>query len=95
VTTGVEHQHAWCRVRDNGPGVPLERAPTVFRPFVTSKTRGTGLGLSISRRIMELQGGQLTLDNAGEHGASFTFTLPLTAENAVRGTDVRAQDSHR
>jgi signal transduction histidine kinase len=95
VTTGHDGRVAWCRVRDNGAGVPLDRAPAVFRPFVTTKPRGTGLGLSISRRIIELQGGQLTLDNPGEHGASFTFTLPLASDSAEPDTDVRPQDPHR
>jgi signal transduction histidine kinase len=95
ITTGTEGQHAWCRVCDNGPGVPLDRAPSVFRPFVTTKTRGTGLGLSISRRIIELQAGQLTLDNPGEAGASFTFTLPLAAGAAEPHADVLPQDPDR
>jgi signal transduction histidine kinase len=77
ITTGRQDGHAWCRVRDNGPGVPRDKALAVFQPFTTTKTRGTGLGLSISRRVMEVQGGRLTLDNPGEPGASFTFTVPL------------------
>jgi hypothetical protein len=77
VTTGERDGSAWCRVRDTGLGVPLDRAESVFRPFATTKARGTGLGLSISKRIVELHGGSLTLDNAGQPGASFTFTLPL------------------
>ena len=82
MTTGHDGQRAWCRVRDNGPGVPVDRAASLFQPFVTTKTRGTGLGLAISRRIVELQSGQLMLDNPGEPGASFTFTLPLAAPAA-------------
>jgi len=79
VTTGQRDGAAWCRVRDTGPGVPVDRAETVFRPFATTKARGSGLGLSISRRIMELHGGALVLDNPGQPGASFTFTLALAA----------------
>ena len=56
-----------------------DRAEAIFKPFVTPKTRGTGLGLSISRRVIELQGGRLALDNPGEPGASFTLTLPHRA----------------
>jgi signal transduction histidine kinase len=59
--------------------VPADKAEAIFRPFVTTKPRGTGLGLAISRRMIELQGGSLVLDNPGEPGASFTFTLPLKA----------------
>ena len=59
-----------------GCGVPIDRAETIFKPFFTSKSRGTGLGLSISRRIMEMHGGRLVLDNPGMQAASFTFMLP-------------------
>jgi signal transduction histidine kinase len=96
VTTGSGGEgEAWCRVRDNGPGVPAEKAATVFQPFMTTKAKGTGLGLSISRRVMEVQGGRLTLDNPGEPGASFTFTLPKAARPAEPGPDVRPQDPDR
>lgn len=77
VATGVSDGMAWCRVQDFGPGVPADRAEAIFRPFVTTKTRGTGLGLAISRRLIEVQGGRLTLDNPGHTGAAFTFTIPL------------------
>jgi signal transduction histidine kinase len=79
IVTGAGEDRAWCRVRDDGPGVSADRAEAIFRPFVTSRARGTGLGLPISRRMIELQGGRLTLDNPGEAGASFTFTLPAAA----------------
>jgi signal transduction histidine kinase len=95
ITTGANGRVAWCRIRDNGPGVPLARAPSVFQPFMTTKARGTGLGLSISRRVMEVQGGSLTLDNAGEPGASFTLTLPIAAGPAETPADVRPQDPDR
>lgn len=82
VSTGTRNGDAWCRVQDNGTGVPAGRADAIFRPFVTTKKRGTGLGLSISRRVIELQGGRLALDNPGESGASFTFTLPMAPVTA-------------
>ena len=79
VSAEVRGGQAWCRVRDNGPGVPADRMPTLFRPFTTTKARGTGLGLATSLRLIELQGGQLTLENPGEPGASFAFSLPLSS----------------
>ncbi|HOG28652.1 MAG TPA: ATP-binding protein [Vicinamibacterales bacterium] len=65
-----------CSVRDQGPGIPADRAETIFRPFTTTKARGTGLGLATSRRLVELQGGRLWLDNPGAPCACFVFTLP-------------------
>jgi signal transduction histidine kinase len=69
-----------CSVRDNGPGVPADRSETIFRPFVTTKTQGTGLGLATSRRLIERHRGRLWLENPGQPGACFTFTLPRFVE---------------
>jgi signal transduction histidine kinase len=76
VSAHLNGREVLCRVRDNGPGVPAAQGETIFRPFVTTKARGTGLGLAISRRLIEMNGGRLSLENAGHQGASFAFTLP-------------------
>ena len=72
------------RVRDNGPGIHPDFLPHVFDRFRqadTSTTRqhgGLGLGLSIVRQLVELHGGTVAVDSAGEgQGASFTVHLPL------------------
>jgi two-component system NtrC family sensor kinase len=85
ISAVVRDGQAACSVRDNGPGVPPDRANTIFRPFMTTKPRGTGLGLATSRRLVELQGGILWLENPGEASACFTFTLPVLAEHAGTG----------
>jgi signal transduction histidine kinase len=79
IAVGDGNGMASCTVRDNGPGVPADRSEAIFRPFVTTKRDGTGLGLATSRRLIELHGGRLRLDNPGEPGASFTFTLRTSA----------------
>ncbi len=80
VSAGRRDGQAACSIRDNGPGIPADRADAIFRPFVTSKPEGTGLGLATSRRLIELHGGRLWIENPGERGACFTFTLPLFTE---------------
>ena len=77
VSTRVAGARVDCLIRDNGPGVPPDRADSIFRPFVTTRARGTGLGLATSRRLAELQDGGLWLENPGEPGACFIFSLPL------------------
>jgi signal transduction histidine kinase len=77
VATRLVGDEVRCAVEDTGPGVPAERATSIFKPFFTTKGRGTGLGLSISRRTIEQQGGRLVLDNPGASGASFSFGLPV------------------
>lgn len=82
VSVELRDSHAWCRVRDNGPGVPADRVPALFRPFTTTKAKGTGLGLATSRRLAEMMGGELLLENAGQPGACFAFTLPVYSPTA-------------
>ncbi len=65
-------------VRDNGPGVPADRVPTLFGEHAQSSAagRGHGLGLAIVRRIVERLNGTVGYEPAPGGGSSFFFTLP-------------------
>jgi signal transduction histidine kinase len=66
-------------VEDSGPGIPPERAETVFSPFVTTRASagGSGLGLYICRTITEELGGTIRVDRSPDlGGARFTLDLP-------------------
>jgi PAS domain S-box-containing protein len=70
-------------VRDNGKGINPEFLPFVFDRFrqadgsITRKFSGLGLGLSIVRHLVELHGGTVAVESAGEgKGASFSVKLP-------------------
>jgi signal transduction histidine kinase len=65
---------------DTGKGIPEEVRAKVFDPFFTTKEGGTGLGLSIAHRIITQHGGDITVEEAGERGSTFTITLPLGKE---------------
>ena len=68
---------ATMRVRDNGPGVPVELRSRIFEPGVTTKSRGWGIGLALTRRIVEdVHGGAIQLEPVSP-GASFKTELPL------------------
>lgn len=64
-------------VSDNGPHIPDEVANEIFVPFFTTKSTGTGVGLSISRRMVQLNGGSLTLSPYTGPDALTTFTINL------------------
>jgi PAS domain S-box-containing protein len=71
-------------VRDTGCGIAPAALATIFDPFVqlanqpASGSRGLGLGLDIARRLVELHGGTIQADSAGEgRGSTFIVRLPL------------------
>ena len=66
-------------VDDDGPGVMAEDWERIFDPFYTTKEpgKGNGLGLPLARRIVEMQGGSLEVDDAPFGGARFRLSLPL------------------
>jgi PAS domain S-box-containing protein len=77
---------AQITVSDNGKGIVPEFLPHVFERFRqadSSSTRsvgGLGLGLAIVRHLVEMHGGTVTAESAGEgQGATFTVKLPIMA----------------
>jgi len=79
--------HFTLRVRDQGPGVPLESRQRIFEPFVTTKGRGAatggmGIGLSLVRRSVEAMGGTVEIADPPEGGTEFLIRIPVaTATN--------------
>jgi signal transduction histidine kinase len=65
-------------VRDDGPAIPAGTQDHIFEPFFTTKPpgEGTGLGLPTSRRIVEAQGGRLSLITTGPGRTVFEIVVP-------------------
>jgi NtrC-family two-component system sensor histidine kinase KinB len=71
-------------VRDSGRGIETDRLPNLFGRFNAAHDQGTGLGLALVRRLVELLGGQVSVESRLGHGATFTFTLPVATTVATR-----------
>lgn len=71
------------KIIDSGVGVPEEKKPTIFQPFVqasTSTTRqygGSGLGLNICSQLVSLMKGNSGVEDNPEGGSIFYFSIPL------------------
>jgi signal transduction histidine kinase len=82
VTIHVEDASPELRVRvvDCGPGVPFDLRERIFEPFERFDPHsgsGTGLGLPVSRRLAEVLGGRLTVEDTPGGGATFVLILPM------------------
>ena len=72
---------AQLTVEDNGMGISPENLDKIWQRFYQSddshrSQSGMGLGLSMVRQIVQLHGGQITVDSSLGHGTTFTVTLP-------------------
>ena len=68
-------------IRDYGPGIPEDEIPLVKKKFYkgSSKARGSGIGLAVCDEIVEMHGGQLSLENAPGGGTLVTVQLPVNS----------------
>jgi signal transduction histidine kinase len=74
-------------VRDTGPGIAPADQDKIFEEFQqvdsssNRKKGGTGLGLAISKRMVEMQGGSISVQSEVGQGATFRVTLPIQVEH--------------
>lgn len=92
--------HAQVQVIDSGKGINPDFLPYVFDHFrqedgaTTRKFGGLGLGLAIARQIVELHGGTIAVESAGEgQGATFTVQIPLSVRSQERPAIVPSSGS--
>lgn len=78
--------HGLVRVVDQGPGMTDEQRERAFDRFWRAPDAtpgsGSGLGLSIARRLVEVDGGTLTLESSARGGITAVVTLPAAVGEA-------------
>ena len=80
-------EDAVVTVRDTGVGIPAAVLPHVFETFTQGEqTRartlgGLGIGLTLVKRLVELHGGLVNADSAGQNmGSTFVIRLPAVVD---------------
>jgi len=93
IDSGIE-----VMIRDSGIGIEAEDLERLFEGFFRVNSpysrliEGTGLGLPLAKRMIELHGGNLTIESEGlGTGTTASFTLPLAPGQRMgaRSTDRR------
>jgi signal transduction histidine kinase len=96
---GTIHLSCWTEggtmvfsVEDQGVGIPKEQQRRIFERFESSsqggKHRGAGLGLSIVKSLVDLHGGDMTLESEPGRGTKVTVRFP--ERGLEQSTDVPA-----
>ncbi|MEZ5872959.1 MAG: ATP-binding protein [Nitratireductor sp.] len=71
-------------VCDEGPGVPKSERSRIFGRFESrssaNRRKGAGLGLSIVKSFVELHGGTVHVEDAGQRGARFVCRFPIVRD---------------
>lgn len=86
-------------VADTGMGIKKENMPYLFSAFKRvdeEKNRhieGTGLGLSIVKQLVELMGGDISVNSVYTKGTTFIVTIPqeIVSEEAIGDMDIEAR----
>jgi signal transduction histidine kinase len=90
IRAAADKGHFVLTVRDTGPGIAETDQDRIFGEFQqidntnTRKKGGTGLGLAISKRMVEMQGGTISVDSVLGEGSTFRVVLPVYVEEMVQ-----------
>lgn len=79
LATKLEAGKIRVKIRDTGTGIHSSQLNKIFEPFFTTKKvgEGTGLGLSISYGIIRESGGEISVHNNKDGGATFIILFNI------------------
>lgn len=86
------------KVSDTGVGIPEKELPKMFQRFHRVQNaggrtfEGTGIGLSLVKELVQLQGGDISVESEEGKGSTFSITMPIGKEHLI-GQQVTEQEA--
>jgi signal transduction histidine kinase len=80
----LDDKMARVSIRDTGVGIAPDDLARLFDKYEQARSRatrsekGTGLGLYITRQLVELHGGEISVQSEVGKGSTFSFTIPVS-----------------
>lgn len=97
ITQHTTFKHGWGDfifvIKDNGIGMSQEFVEHIFEPFERESTatrsniQGAGLGMAITKNIIDMMGGEITVESEVGKGSTFTVKLPLQLQDMEKSAE--------
>ncbi len=97
ITQHTTFKHGWGDyvfvIRDNGIGMSQEFVEHIFEPFERESTatrsgiQGAGLGMAITKNIVDMMGGEITVESEVGKGSTFTVKLSLQLQDLEKNAE--------
>lgn len=75
VNLDASEERLTVEIIDNGKGIDEKIKPSIFKPYISSKTKGMGLGLHITRRLVQALYGEIQLVSHAPGNTIFRITM--------------------